>query len=104
SGVCTDRGIKVGLGLLVANAYHAAGSDTRQQSKQLEAAFTDIDKNVKLIAFGGHIDKEGHSRLLTRLYANPESTYARWLARARPLTGDLLARFPARPYFVAILA
>ena len=57
-------------------------SSTPGQTERMKQSYSEMEKNVKLIAFGGRIDKEGHSRLLTRLYANPQSAYARWLARA----------------------
>src|SRR5262249_46460022 len=55
AGICTDKGISHGLGLFMAGGGGAASSDTKSQAGQLKAAFADLEKNMRLVAFGGLI-------------------------------------------------
>src|SRR5207249_3822188 len=99
-GVCTDKGVKFGLALMLMTPAGGAGSSTPEQVAAMKAAYDDVDKNIKLIAFGGRIEKEGHSRLLTRVYFSADGPYAKWIAKAQPLEGDLLASLPAEHYLL----
>jgi len=45
----------------------------------------DFEKNVKLIAFGARIEKEGHARVLTRAFFNDDSPYGKRKLQAEPL-------------------
>jgi hypothetical protein len=101
SGVCTQRGLhKAGLGMMGAGVE----DDTPGQFGSLKDTFAEVEKNVKLIAFGGHIDEGGHPRLLARVYFDPEGTYAKWIAKVQPADGSMLARLPDRPFLLAGLA
>src|SRR5207244_6079665 len=102
--VCTDKGVKFGLALMLTTPAGGAGSSTPEQVATMKAVYDDVDKNVKLVAFGGRIEKEGHSRLLTRVYFNADGPYAKWIAKAEPIGGDLLAGLPAEHYLLAGLA
>jgi hypothetical protein len=103
-GVCTDKGVKFGLALMLMTPAGGAGSSTPEQVAAMKATYDEVDKNVKLVAFGGRIEKEGHSRLLTRVYFNAAGPYAKWIAKAQPLEGDLLTSLPAERYLLAALA
>jgi hypothetical protein len=70
----------------------------------LKGTYADIEKNVQLIAFGARIEKAGHSRLLTRVYLDPNGEYAKWLAKAEPVQSKVLARLPSQQYVLAVLA
>src|SRR5205823_62457 len=91
SGVCTHHGVKVGLAMLLAGPGGGVESSTPGQYARLKEAYADVEKNVRLITFGARIEKEGHPRLLTRVYFDPEGTYAKWLAKAQPVQGKVLA-------------
>jgi len=60
-------------------------------------------KNLKLIAFGGKIDKSLAWSLSTALHFQPDGDYAKWIAKAEPADG-LLKMFPDAPKFVAAVA
>jgi hypothetical protein len=104
AGVCTQDGVKVGLGLFVGNPYLAAGSTSPEQAELMKETFAEAEKNIQFVAFGGHISDEGHSSLRTRAYFTPKGSYAEWMARAKPIEGDLLSRLPGRDYQSAFLA
>jgi hypothetical protein len=104
AGGSTHQGVKAGLAMILAGPGGIAGSSTQGQEARMKEAFTDLEKNIQLITFGARIDKEGHNRLMTRVYLDPESFYAKWLAKAEPLQGELLAHFPERDYALAALA
>jgi len=104
AGVCTQDGVKVGLGLFVGNPYLAAGSSSPEQAELMKETFAEAEKNVQFVAFGGHISDEGNSRLLTRAYFTPKGAYAEWMARAKPIEADLLSRLPRREFQAALLA
>src|SRR5207237_3303212 len=59
SGVVTEQGVKFGLGM----SLGLLGSSSPMQEGQIKATYTEIEKNVKLIAFGGRGEKEGNPRL-----------------------------------------
>jgi hypothetical protein len=103
-GLCTHHGIKIGLAMGLNTPAGGAGSSTPEQHAVMKATYADIEKNVKLIAFGGRIEKEGHSRLLTRVYFNPDGPYAKWIAQAESLGGELLGKFPQERYLLAAFA
>jgi len=48
----------------------------------MKETYAAIEKNVKLIRFAARIEKEGHPRLLTRVYFDPEGSFAKWIAQA----------------------
>jgi len=104
AGVCTNTGIKVGLAMILSTPAGGAESDTRGQFEKMKATFGDFEKNVTLIAFGGRLEKEGHSRLLTRVYVEPTGPYAKTLAKAAPIEGELLSQFAEERYLLAVLA
>jgi hypothetical protein len=104
SGVCTHHGIQVGLAMILGGPGGAVDESTPRQYAELKGTFADIEKNVQLIAFGARIEKEGHSRLLTRVYLDPNGEYAKWLAKAEPVKGKVLARLPSQQYVLAVLA
>ena len=104
AGICTDKGVSTGLAMFLNGPGGGAESSTQGQFRQLKETFAEVEKNVQLIAFGAQIEKDGHSRLLTRVQFQPEGSYAKWIAKAEPLREKLLARFPDRPQFVTVLA
>jgi len=95
SAVCTDKGVHVLAG---AHPFLAAGPGNKGEEKTLQA---EVEKNVRCVAVGGRIEKEGHPRLLARVYYKPDSPFVKRLAELKPLDGNLLDRFPAEPYFAA---
>jgi hypothetical protein len=104
AGVCTHHGVQVGLAMFLGGPGGAVQGSTPGQYAKLKATYAELEKNVKLIAFGGRLGTDGNPRLLTRVYFEPDGSYARWLAKAEPLQGKLLAHFPDQPYLVAGLA
>src|SRR5262249_27885966 len=94
AGICTDRGVSTGLAMFLNGPGGGAESSTQGQVRQLRENFAEVEKNVQLIAFGASIEKDGHSRLATRVQFQPEGSYAKWIAKAEPLREKLLARFP----------
>jgi hypothetical protein len=104
AGVCTDHGVKFGLGMGLRTPAGGVGSSTPEQVAQMKATFAEVEKNVKLIAFGGGFDKEGNSRLQTRVYFEPNGSFARWMAKADVLEGKLLGRLPEERCLFAALA
>jgi hypothetical protein len=103
-GVCTEHGVKVGLGMFFGGPGGAAQSTTPGQAARIKETYAEVEKNLKLVAFGGRIEKAGHWRLLTRAYFEPQGPYAKWLAKAEPADGTLLAQLPDQPYMLAALA
>jgi hypothetical protein len=101
SGVCTQNGVKVGLLMLLIGVI---GDSTGDQAKRMMATFAEVEKNVKLVAFGGRIEEAGHCRLSTRVYFDPQGEYAKWIADARPADGKAPAGLPDQPYLLAGLA
>ncbi len=104
AGICTDHGVSAGLAMFLNGPGGGVESSTPGQFKQLKATFADVEKNVKLIAFGGQIEKAGHMRLATAVHFQPDGSYAKWMAQAEPLQGKLLARFPDQAQVVTALA
>jgi hypothetical protein len=104
AGVCTHQGVHVGLAMVLAGPGGAIESSTPGQHARLKETFAELEKNVRLIAFGARIEQEGHARLLTRVYVQPDGSYARWLAKAEPLRGNPLAQLPDQRYVLAAMA
>jgi hypothetical protein len=104
AGICTEHGVSAGLAMFLNGPGGGVETSTPGQLEQLKATFAEVEKNVKLIAFGGRIDKEGHPRLATAVHFQPDGSYARWVAQAEPLHGKLLARFPDRAPLVTAQA
>lgn len=104
AGICTDHGVSTGLAMFLNGPGGGAESSTQGQFRQLKETFAEVEKNVQLIAFGASIEKDGHSRLATRVQFQPDGSYARWIAKAEPLREKLLARFPDQPQFATALA
>ena len=103
-GVCSQHGVKFGIAMMLSGPNGMLGSSTSGQLANMKSTFADMEKNVKLIAFGSRIEKEGHARLLTRVYFEPKGSYAAWMAKAQPLVGDILSRMSDQPYIVAAIA
>jgi uncharacterized protein (TIGR03067 family) len=103
-GICTDHGVSAGLAMFLQGPGGGVQTSSPGQYAQLKATFAEVEKNVKLIAFGARIDNDGHARLATAVHFQPEGSYARWVAKAEPLGGKLLARFPDQPQLVTALA
>ena len=103
-GVCTPTGIDFGIAMFLGGPEGVIGVSTPGQLATMKTTFAEMQKNVTLIAFGTRIEKEGHARLLTRVYFEPKGSYAAWMAKAAPLAGDILARLPDQPYLVAAMA
>jgi hypothetical protein len=101
SGVCTHNGVKK-VELLMMGA--GVASSTPGQAQRMKETFAEVEKNVKLVAFGGRIEEAGHWRLATRVHFDPEGSYAKWIAKAQPADGKVLAELPDRPYLLAGLA
>jgi hypothetical protein len=101
SGVCTQRGVKKVV--LILMGVGVAGG-TEGQAKRMKETFAEVEKNVKLIAFGGRIDEPGHWRLSARVYFDPAGSYAKWIANAPPAEGKLPAALPDQSYVLAALA
>jgi len=104
SGVCTPTGVKFGIAMILAGPTGIVGSSTPGQVARMKETFAEAERNIKLVAFGSRIEKEGHARLLTRVYFDAEGSYAAWMAKATPLAGEILGRLPDQPYLVAALA
>ena len=104
AGFITNAGVQFGLGLFLGGPGGGTGATSPEQAAQLKATFADVEKNVRLITFGGRIEKECHWRLSTAVHFQPEGSYARWIAQAQPLAGKLLANFPDEPHFALLLA
>jgi len=104
AGICTDHGVSTGLAMFLNGPGGGAESSTQGQFRQLRETFAEVEKNVQLIAFGAVIEKDGHSRLATRVQFQPKGSYAKWIAQAEPLREKLLARFPDQPQFATALA
>src|SRR5205814_1664145 len=64
----------------------------------------DFEKNVKLIAFGARIEKEGHARVLTRAFFNDDSPYGKRKLQAEPLQTTLFSSLSEERYLFAALA
>jgi hypothetical protein len=90
--------------MLLAGPGGIAGSSTEGQYARMKETFADLQKNVKLLAFAARIEKEGNARLLTRVYFDPDGSYAKWVANAKALQGNFLAQFPAQDYLLAAFA
>jgi hypothetical protein len=101
SGVCTQRGVKE-VGVILMGV--GVASSTEGQAKRMKETFAEVEKNVKLIAFGGRIDEPGHWRLATRVYFDPEGSYAKWIANAPPAEGKVPTALPDQSYVFAALA
>jgi hypothetical protein len=101
SGVCTDKGVQVGLAMLLTSPAGSAQSSTPGQYADMKAVYADVEKNVRLIAFGARFEQDGHSRLLARVCFDPNGGYAQWLAKAKALRRDILTHFPDRSYILA---
>jgi hypothetical protein len=104
AGAITNAGVNFGLGLFIGGPGGGTGSTSPEQFNQLKATFTELEKNVKVITFGGRIEKERHWRLSTAVHFQPEGSYAKWIAQAQALDGKALANFPDEPHFALLLA
>jgi hypothetical protein len=104
AGFITNSGVQFGLGLFLGGPGGGTGSTSPEQAAQLKATFAEVERNVRLITFGGRIEKDLHWRLSTAVHFQPEGPYAKWIARARPLDSKLLANFPDEPHFALLLA
>jgi hypothetical protein len=88
AGVCTDHGVKFGLAMALSTPAGGAAGSTPEQVAQMKAMFAEVEKNVKLVAFGAGFDKEGNSRLQSRIYVDPSGSYAQWLSKTDVLEGS----------------
>jgi hypothetical protein len=104
AGFITNAGVQFGLGLFLGGPGGGTGSTSPEQAAQLKATFAEVQKNVRLITFGGRIEKGHHWRLSTAAHFQPEGSYAKWIAKALPLQRKLLANFPDEPHFALLLA
>jgi hypothetical protein len=64
----------------------------------------DFKKNVKLVAFGARIEKDGNARLLTRAFFTDSSPYAKHTGKAEPLRTTLFSSLSDELYLGAALA
>jgi hypothetical protein len=103
-GVCTHHSVKAGLAMLLAGPGGGVGSSTQGQYAKLKATYADAEKNVKFIAFGARIGNAGNPRLLTRVYFDPDGSFAKWIAKAEPLQGKVLERFPGPLHYLVGVA
>jgi hypothetical protein len=90
-GTCTPAGMKIGFPLLL------IGPEGQPFGK-------DFEKNVKLIAFGARIEKEGHSRLLARAFFTDGSPYGKRTGKAEPVQATLFSSLSDERYLFAALA
>jgi hypothetical protein len=90
-GTCTAAGMKMGFPLML------MGSDGQPFGR-------DFEKNVKLVAFGARIEKEGHTRLLARAFFTDASPYAKRTAKAEPVQTTLFSSLSDERYLFAALA
>jgi hypothetical protein len=90
-GACTPAGMKAGFPLMC--------SDPDGQP-----FIKDFKKNVKLVAFGARIEKEGNARFLTRAFFTDGSPYAKHTAKAEPLRTTLFSSLSDERYLGAALA
>jgi len=104
AGFITNSGVQFGLGLFLGGPGGGTGATSPEQAAQLKGTFADVEKNVRLITFGGRIEKDRHWRLSTAVHFQPEGSYAKWIAQAQPLESKLLANFPDEPHFAVLLA
>jgi hypothetical protein len=104
AGFITNSGVQFGLGLFLGGPGGGTGATSPEQAAQLKASFADVEKNVRLITFGGRIEKGHDWRLSTAVHFQPEGSYARWIAQAQSLGSKLLANFPDEPHFAVLLA
>ena len=72
-------------------------------SRDRSATYAEAEKNLRLIAFAGRLEKEGHLHLLARAYFKHGGSYAQWLAEAKPLDRDYLRNFPDGPFLAAAM-
>jgi hypothetical protein len=104
AGFITNSGVQFGLGLFLGGPGGGTGSTSPEQAAQLKSTFAEVEKNVRLITFGGRIEKDRHWRISTAVHFQPEGSYAKWIAQAQPLESKLLANFPDEPHFALLLA
>ena len=104
SGICTDHGVRTGLAMFLGGPGGSVETSSPGQFAQMKATFAEVEKNVKLIAFGGQIEKDGHARLSTAVHFQPDGSYAQWIAKADLLERTLLNRLPDQPQLVTALA
>jgi hypothetical protein len=90
-GTVTAAGMKIGFPLML------IGPEGQPFGK-------DFAKNVKLIAFGARIEKEGHARLLTRAFFTDDSPYAKRTGKAEPVQTTLFSSLSDERYIFAALA
>ena len=90
-GVCTPAGLKVRLPFLLNDP---AG----------QPFIKDFDRNVKLIAFGARIEKEGDARLLARAFFTDDSPYGKRTGKAEPVQTTLFSSLSDDRYLFAALA
>lgn len=90
-GTVTAVGMKIGFPLLL------MGPEGQPFGK-------DFAKNVKLVAFGARIEKEGHSRLLARAFFTDDSPYGKRTGKAEPVQATLFSLLSDERYLFAGLA
>jgi hypothetical protein len=90
-GICTAAGMKIGFPLML------MGPEGQPFGK-------DFAKNVKLVAFGARIEKEGHARLLGRAFFTDDSPYAKRTGKAEPVQTTLFSSLSDERYLFAALA
>ena len=90
-GVCTPAGLKVRFPFMLNDP---AG----------QPFIKDFDKNVKLVAFGARIEKEGHARLLARAFFTDDSPYGKRTGKAEPVQTTLFSSLSDERYLFAALA
>jgi hypothetical protein len=64
----------------------------------------DFEKNVKFVAFGARIEKEGHARLLGRAFFTDDSPYGKRTGKAEPVQTTLFSSLSDERYLFAALA
>ena len=90
-GACTPAGLKVRFPYMLNDP---AG----------QPFIKDFEKNVKFVVFGARIEKEGHSRLLTRVFFTDESPYGKLAGKAEPVQTTLFSSLSDERYLFAALA
>lgn len=99
AGFVTHAGVEFGLGLFL----FGSGQTSPQQAGQLKDTYAEVKDNVRLITFGGRLEKDDW-RLSTAVHFQADGSYAKWIAQAEPLENKLLGNFADEPYLSLLLA
>src|SRR5262249_16069099 len=77
------------------------GSSTPGQVDRMKETFAELEKNIQLITFGSKVEPSGDARLVSRVYFEPQGSYAAWMAKAKPFGAEIQALILNDPYYAA---